>query len=59
VKPKGKYVVTDVDTGAMRNVTGTELGALSVSVANAPGSALLIYARATPLPSRRYDPLLE
>jgi alpha-galactosidase len=47
VKPKGKYVVTDVDTGEKRQVTGAALSALAVSVGNAPGSALLIYERAT------------
>ena len=47
VKPKGKYVVTNVDTGEKQNVTGAALGALPVLVRNAPGSALLIYERAT------------
>lgn len=53
VNPKGKYVVTDVDTGEKRHVTGAALAALPVSVRDAPGSALLIYERATTPPSGR------
>jgi len=53
VKPKREYVVTEVDTGEQRNVTGAALGALPVTVRNAPGSALLLYERATPPRSGR------
>lgn len=53
VRPKGKYLVTDVDTGEKRSVTGAAFSALPVSVRSAPGSALLIYERSTPPPSGR------
>jgi alpha-galactosidase len=54
-RPDGAYVVTDVDTGEKRPVTGAALGALSVSVREAPGSALLIYEPATPTGSNPED----
>lgn len=53
VKPKGKYVVTDVDTGEKRQLTGAALSALAVSVRDTPGSAVLIYERATTRTSGR------
>ena len=56
VNPMGKYAVADVDTGEMRNLTGAELGALSVSVRAAPGSALLIYERAGAQAQRPHNP---
>jgi len=47
VKSKAMYMVTEVDTGTKRKLSGKALGALPVSVPNAPGSAVVLYERAT------------
>lgn len=54
VKPTGRYVVTDVDTGETRELTGDALSALAVAIRTAPGSAVLIYEPAPPRSSARW-----
>jgi alpha-galactosidase len=56
VRANGRYVVTDMDTGERRTRTGAELQALTVTVQQTPGSALLVYERSPargPKPAQR------